>query len=103
MNTRVEEEQGNAGWKQEGKAKREERRGAAGMVRPLSRGPIRKTIQGNTMTIYKASNGRCVGANVSEDEFAILVSTLPNGVYEVWQGESFLGHVTIKHGRIYKR
>ena len=55
------------------------------------------------MTIYKASNGRCVGANVSEEEFTILVSTLPSGVYEVWQGESFLGHVTVKHGRIYKR
>ena len=56
-----------------------------------------KRYKGNTMTIYKASNGRCVGANVSEEEFAILVLTLPNGVYEVWQGESYLGHVTVKH------
>jgi hypothetical protein len=105
LNTRVEEEQGNAGWKQEGKAKREERGSAADMVRPLSRGPTRQALQhkGNTMTIYKASNGRCVGANVSEEEFTILVSTLPSGVYEVWQEESFLGHVTVKHGRIYKR
>jgi hypothetical protein len=74
------------------------------MVCPLSGRQIRQALQhkGNTMTIYRASNGRCVGLNISDDEFGILISTLPSGVYEVWQGESFLGHVTVKHGRVHK-
>ena len=51
------------------------------------------------MSIYRAHSGKWI-ADVDSYGFSLLVGTLPNGVYEIWEGEKFEGHISIVNGRI---